>query len=72
LEIPTITRHLDALNKENKFAVFIAPLLHADTIYMIYFTKSRYALDIFGYTILDFCIKLKSIAKLQEFIISAK
>jgi hypothetical protein len=46
LEIPGITRHLQELQKERKFAVFVAPVLHPDTEYMIAFTKSRHDLDI--------------------------
>ena len=68
-EIPAITRHLDALNNDNKFAVFIAPLLHADTTYMIDFTKSHYNLDIIGYTITEFCEKLKNTTQLQQFVV---
>jgi CCATC--recognizing type II restriction modification system (mmyCVI) endonuclease subunit len=67
-EIPAITRHLDELNDKNKFAVFIAPLLHADTIYMIGYTKSQHKLDIFGYTIFDFCKKLRTTTKLEHFV----
>lgn len=68
-EIPAITRHLDDMKKENKFAVFIAPLLHADAIYMIGYTKSQYSLDIFGYTIVEFCEKLKTATSLRQFAI---
>jgi len=67
LEIPGITRHLLEMKKGNKFAVFVAPMLHADTEYMIEFTKSRHDLDIFGYTITGFCEKIKSTTKLQQF-----
>jgi len=66
-EIPAISRHLNELNKENKFAVFIAPVLHADADYMIKFTKAQYKLDILGYTIPEFCGKLKTTTRLREF-----
>lgn len=67
LEIPGITRHLQEMKLANKFAVFVAPMLHADTEYMIEFTKSRHDLDIFGYTISSFCDKLKVTHKLDQF-----
>lgn len=66
-EIPAITRHLGEIANDSKFAVFIAPLLHADAKYMIGFTKAQYNLDIFGYTITEFCDKLKTTKKLHEF-----
>lgn len=67
LEIPGITRHLRELKKDNKFAVFVAPLLHPDTEYMIEFTKARHDLDIYGYTITSFCEKLKATNTLEQF-----
>lgn len=69
-EIPAITRHLDEIENENKFAVFIAPLLHADAKYMIGYTKAQYNLDILGYTIPEFCEKLATTSRLQEFVTS--
>ena len=66
-EIPAITRHLGELDNDDKFAVFIAPLLHADAKYMIGYTKAQYNLDILGYTIPEFCEKLKTTTRLQEF-----
>jgi hypothetical protein len=67
LEIPGITRHLQELQKEKKFAVFIAPILHPDTEYMIGFTKSRFNLDIYGFTIPEFCSKLENVTELKQF-----
>lgn len=67
-EIPAITRHLQALvdesNKRN-FTVFIAPTIHPDTEYMIAFTKNRYSLDIYDYTITDFTEKISSINRIE-------
>jgi hypothetical protein len=70
-EIPAITRHLASLNKTNKFAVFIAPILHADAIFMIRFARTdpNYQANIYGYTITDFCEKLKTTTELEQFII---
>lgn len=68
LEIPAIKRHLDEIKEEkNKFAVFVAPFLHADATFMIDFTKYHHKLDIFGYTITEFCEKLKTTTLLQQF-----
>jgi hypothetical protein len=67
LEIPGITRHLQELQKERKFAVFVAPVLHPDTEYMIAFTKSRHDLDIYGFTIPAFCTKLEAVNTLKQF-----
>lgn len=67
LEIPGITRHLGELRKENKFAVFVAPVLHPDTEYMIAFTKSHHDLDIFGFTVTTLCTKLAAVKSLKEF-----
>ena len=70
LEIPAITRHLQDLqaqtNKENIFSVFVAPMIHQDTIYMCEFTKSRYNLDIFYYDIENFTKKVKESKTLSE------
>ncbi len=70
LEIPAITRHLQDLqaktNKENIFSVFVAPMIHQDTIYMCEFTKSRYDLDIFYYDIENFTKKVKESKTLSE------
>ena len=68
-EIPAITRPLGSLENENKFAVFVAPLLHADTVYMSGYTKSQHNLDIIGYTIAEFCEKLKTTNQLKQFAI---
>lgn len=67
LEIPGITRHLQELQNESKFAIFVAPILHPDTEYMIEFTKSRHDLDIYGFTIPTFCTKLETVKKLSQF-----
>jgi len=69
-EIPAITRHLGEIKNDSKFAVFIAPLLHADAKYMIGYTKAQYDLDIIGFTITEFCEKLKTTSKLRDFVAS--
>ena len=57
-EIPAITRHLtEAISKyPNKrvFSVFIAPMIHTDTKYMIDFSKYKYDVDILAFNILEF------------------
>lgn len=62
IEIPSITRHLKELNNSTKkndvFSVFIAPIIHEDTIYMCKFTKSKYDLDIYYYDIETFANKI--------------
>ena len=62
-EIPSITRHL--LEKKEKyqnnkvFALFIAPIIHADSLYMIEFSKYRNNIDIIPYTIVEYKNLLK-------------
>lgn len=69
-EIPAITRHLreqrKRSNKENVFSVFIAPYLHADTIYMCQFTMYQESLGIYPFTIIDFAKKIQTINSLLE------
>lgn len=61
-EIPAITRHLMEYNStsesKEKFAIFIAPIVHKDTEYMCGYTKYQYSLTISPYTINHFINKV--------------
>ena len=71
-EMPAITRHLtEAIEKypnTKVFTIFIAPTLHADTIYMTGYSKYKYNVDIIPLNIKDFISKLKKIVDIIEFI----
>lgn len=71
-EMPAITRHLtEAIEKypnTKVFTIFIAPTLHADTIYMAKFSKFQYNVDIVTLNIKDFIEKLKEVARIIDFI----
>ena len=71
-EIPAITRHLtEAINKyPNKrvFSVFIAPVIHTDTKYMIDFSKYRYDVDILAFNIPEFINEVKDKNTFADFI----
>ena len=71
-EMPAITRHLTeavAKSPDTKvFTLFIAPILHADTIYMANFSKFQYKVDIITLNIKDFIAKLDKIARITDFI----
>lgn len=71
-EIPSITRHLrekkERSSKENVFSLFIAPILHEDTIYMCEFSKFKYFLDIIPYTIKTFISNLPKTKNINEFL----
>ena len=68
-EIPAITRHLKDKGN-NYFAVFIAPYIHADSTYMINFSKTPAggSVNIYSYTILDFVQHLKANRQLESFV----
>lgn len=71
-EIPSITRHLkqkrQKSSKNNVFSLFIAPILHEDTIYMCEFSKFKYFLDIIPYTIKNFIHNLPKTKHINEFL----
>lgn len=71
-EIPSITRHLKEQSEKSKklnvFSLFIAPILHEDTLYMCEFTKSRYKLDIIPYTIKNFINDVTKTKYIDEFL----
>ena len=71
-EMPAITRHLtEAIEKypdTKVFTLFIAPALHADTIYMAKFSKFQYNVDIVTLNIKEFIEKLKEVAKIIDFV----
>ena len=68
-EMPAITRHLtEAIEKypdTKVFTLFIAPALHADTIYMAGYSKYKYNVDI---SIKDFIAKLEEVVRIIDFI----
>lgn len=61
-EIPGITRHLRDNQEKYKiskiFALFIAPIIHEDTLYMIEFSKFRDKVIIVPFTIIEFIKRL--------------
>jgi len=71
-EMPAITRHLiEAIEKypnTKVFTLFIAPVLHADTIYMAKFSKFQYNVDIVTLNVKDFIKKLDGIARIIDFV----
>lgn len=70
VEIPAITRHLQELSEissKQVFSIFIAPTIHADTIYMVGYTKFQFNLDILAYNIEEFINKVKDIAIYNQF-----
>lgn len=71
-EIPAITRHLNELKNLSAdkfvFSVFIAPVIHTDTIYMTTFTKHQYHLDIVPLNTNDFVDKIRKIKNIIEFV----
>ncbi len=68
-EIPGITRHMREF-KENKdrlvFSIFVAPSIHNDTEYMIGYTKTRYDIDIYAFTIDSFISVWKDSKDIKE------
>lgn len=72
-EIPAITRHLGELqDKTDKktFSVFLAPVLHKDSRYMIDFTKHQYGLDIVGLNIEDYIELIPTLETTLDFLTS--
>lgn len=71
-EMPAITRHLaEAIEKypdTKVFTLFIAPALHADTIYMAKFSKFQYNVDIITLNIKDFIEKLGEVVHILDFV----
>lgn len=71
-EMPAITRHLtEAIEKypnTKVFTIFIAPTLHADTIYMAKFSKFQYNVDIVTLNIKEFIAKLGEIIRIIDFL----
>ena len=71
-EIPAITRHLnEAIEKypnTKVFTLFIAPTIHADTIYMAQFSKYQYNIDIIPLDIKEFVRKLGKVVNIFDFI----
>lgn len=71
-EIPAITRHLnEAIEKyisTKVFTVFIAPTIHADTIYMVGYSKYQYDIDIIALSIKDFIKKIQNINDIIDII----
>lgn len=71
-EMPAITRHLsEAIEKypnTKVFTLFVAPTLHADTIYMAQFSKFQYKVDIVTLNIKEFIEKLGEVVRILEFV----
>ena len=69
-EMPAITRHLsEAIKKYPEkyvFSVFIAPVIHPDTVYMAGYSKYQYKTDIFPYTAADFVKKIENAKNLRD------
>ena len=71
-EIPAVTRHLqEAIEKypdTKVFTVFIAPTIHADTTYMVGYSKFQYHVDIVALNINDFIEKIGQISNIVEMV----
>lgn len=71
-EVPAITRHLqEAVAKYPSkivFTILVAPSIHADTIYMTEFSKSRYKVDILPMTVVEFVKQIQNNKKIVEFL----
>lgn len=70
-EIPGITRHLKEQraksNSKDVFAIFVAPVLHEDTLYMCDFSKYREDLEIIPYSIAGFLVKIINSKSILDF-----
>lgn len=70
-EIPGITRHLQERQEKYKdmivFALFIAPVIHADAKYMIGYSKYQFNIDIIPYTIVEYIKELNNKARLLNY-----
>lgn len=75
-EVPAITRHLqEAITKypdKVVFTILVAPSIHADTIYMTEFSKSRYDVDILPLTIVEFLEQIQNYNKVIEILEGVK
>ena len=62
-EMPAITRHLQEAIEQKPgttiFSMLVAPSIHADSRYMAEFSKHRYGVDIFTFTIEEFIEKIQ-------------
>ncbi len=69
-EIIPIRRHLleEKKNKWNTFSVFIAPVIHEDTIQIAEWYKFKENLDILTYDVEEFIIEVQKIEKIIEMI----
>lgn len=71
-EIPAITRHLnEAIERYpgiKVFTIFIAPTIHADTIYMAQFSKYQYNIDIITLNIKEFISQISTAMRILDFI----
>lgn len=71
-EVPAITRHLqEAISKypdKIVFTMLVAPSIHADTVYMTEFSKSRYKVDILPLTIVEFVKQIQNNRKITDFL----
>lgn len=71
-EMPAITRHLsEAIKKypdKYVFSVFIAPVIHPDTVYMAGYSKYQYKTDIFPFSADDFVKKIENATKLTDIV----
>lgn len=71
VEIPAITRHLQELaetSDKRVFSIFIAPTIHADTLYMVGYTKFQYNLDILPININEFISRIKEHPTISSFL----
>jgi hypothetical protein len=69
-EIIPIRRHLLEIKKEkeNSFSLFVAPVIHEDTIESAEWYKHKDNVDIIPMTIINMIDSLKNNNKLKEFI----
>lgn len=71
-EIPGITRHLQERQIKYKnlksFALFIAPVIHADAKYMIGYSKYQFNIDIIPYSIVEYVKQLIDKKSLLSFL----
>ncbi len=70
-EIIPIRRHLIDMKKvnENSFSLFVAPIIHEDTIESADWYKHKDNVDIIPLTIIDMISKLQRNQKLKQFLV---
>lgn len=71
VEIPAITRHLQELaetSNKRVFSIFIAPTIHADTLYMVGYTKFQYNLDILPLNVNELISRIKELTTIKGFL----